>query len=343
MKIKEKYVRWLGIPLMGLLLPVTLKLGSGKEPYLYHALMSTVHTFTFWQGNVLIMFYLRRKFPSYQETETRIIYTLLSCSFYTLLVGIALDFALYKLGFVEQSCTMGSTSDFVKEMARNFGLTFMVGIVYETTYFFRKWRETVLEAEKLKSQHIRSQFEVLKNQVSPHFLFNSLNTLITIIPENANLAVEFTEKLSQVYRYILQNKDKELVKLSTELDFIKSYIFLLKIRFGNNLKVNYDIQDTYLDSHVAPLTLQMLVENAIKHNIISQSKPLTIDIYIDQGRSIVVRNNLQKKNATIQSTRIGLENIVKRYKYLSNQAVDIISTATNFIVALPLIQVQEPA
>ncbi|NJO00257.1 MAG: histidine kinase [Bacteroidia bacterium] len=298
--------------------------------------MTTLHTFAFWQGNALILLRLRRIFQDYNYTHIRIFYTILAASAYTIVASYGLTCILYMIGANDGSCL--ELQNFVNKLRMDFALTALVGTIYESTYFFQKWKQSMVEAEKLKSQHIQSQFEVLKNQVSPHFLFNSLNTLITIIPENPELAVEFTEKLSKVYRYILQNKDKELVPLSTELSFVKSYVFLLKIRFGDNLTVNYDIDTTYLNDYVAPLTLQMLVENAIKHNIISVDKPLQIHIYVENGTSVIVKNNLQLKTLIHSSTKVGLNNIKQRYYYLSHQAVDIITTTQNFLVALPLIK-----
>lgn len=342
MKIKEIYVRWVGIILLGLMLPLTIKgIKDPNETYLISALVAGLHAFVFWQGNCIILFAMRKRMPSYKDTNRRIFYTIIFAVIYTLLAGFILAGTLYYFGFETGDCFDPSTATFYAKIQMNMSLTGMVGTVYESSYFFSRWKESLIEAEQLKIQHIRSQFEVLKNQVSPHFLFNSLNTLISIIPEHPDLAIEFTEKLSKVYRYILQNKDKELVELESELAFTKSYIFLLKIRFGENLKVNYKIKDEYKSHFVAPLTLQMLVENAIKHNVISKAKPLTIDIYVENGDSIVVRNNLQIKNVVKQSTKVGLENIIKRYKYLSNQAVDVISTAGNFIVSLPLIKLSE--
>lgn len=342
MKIKEIHIRWIGIIFLGLTLPLMIEgIHDPGETYLTSAAVAILHALLFWQGNCMILFAMRRRMPSYKDTNHRIFYTIIFAIIYTFFAGLLLAATLYYFGFETSACLDPQNKVFYEKIWMNMSITGMVGTVYESSYFFSRWKESIIEAEQLKIQHIRSQFEVLKNQVSPHFLFNSLNTLISIIPENPNLAVEFTEKLSKVYRYILQNKDKELIELEQELAFTKSYIFLLKIRFGDNLKVNYKIRDEFKHYLVAPLTLQMLVENAIKHNIISKAKPLTIDIYVENGNAIIVRNNLQIKNMVKQSTKVGLENIIKRYKYLSNQAVDVISTTGNFIVSLPLIKLSD--
>lgn len=215
----------------------------------------------------------------------------------------------------------------------------LIGMLYEAVYFFNKWKETFKQNEELRNQQIRTQFEVLQNQMSPHFLFNSLNTLTTLIAENQELAIRFTEKLSETYRYILQNKERELVRLSDELEFARNYVFLLKMRFPENLHVHFKVDESYLTSHIAPLTLQMLIENAIKHNMVSKSHPLNIDVYVEKESSIVVKNNLQIKNSLEKSTKTGLANIRKRYELLGNRKIDIITTAKNFMVAVPLINV----
>jgi LytS/YehU family sensor histidine kinase len=219
--------------------------------------------------------------------------------------------------------------------------TIFIATIYECFYFSERWEKTVIETEKLKRENLISQFETLKNQVNPHFLFNSFNTLMTIIPENTEIAIEFVQKLSNVYRYVLNNKDKELTELSTEIAFLKDYVFLHKIRFGENLRVNFNIPDEILDTQIPPLTLQMLMENAVKHNIISSEKPLLIDIYLERNNCIIVENNLQKRSIPAESTKVGLQNIINRYKYLSQKVVEIIPTTSIFKVSLPIISVEK--
>lgn len=223
----------------------------------------------------------------------------------------------------------------------NFILAIIIGTIYETVFFFEKWKETIKQNEELKNQQIRTQFEVLQNQMSPHFLFNSLNTLTTLIAENQEIAIDFTQKLSEVYRYILQNKERELVYLHEELEFAKSYLFLLKMRFPDNLTATFQIDKEYESMSIAPLTIQMLVENAIKHNVVSKAHPLHIDVYVENGKSIVVKNNLQIKHVIEKSTKTGLANISKRYEYLDNRQIEIMTTPKNYMVAIPLINLFE--
>ncbi|MEQ9425563.1 MAG: histidine kinase, partial [Cyclobacteriaceae bacterium] len=166
-----------------------------------------------------------------------------------------------------------------------------------------------------------------------------LNTLTTLIAENHDLAINFTQKLSDVYRYILQNREKELVTLTDEVGFVQDYLYLLKMRYPDNLNAEFRIKPEFMRTHIAPLTIQILVENCIKHNIVSKANPLTIEVYVENGNSIVVKNNLQPKKAIEKSTQTGLENIRKRYEYLGNKQIEIISTIHHFMVAVPLIEV----
>jgi two-component system LytT family sensor kinase len=331
LKIKEIYIRIVGIPAMGVLLSFVFCPTPPPLPLMI--IKSIIFVFVFWQGLFLILSYFRKKYSSIRETNKRLFNTILYSSIYL----IASDSVLRLIFDYFLPEYMFSISHILWHWAKNFMISGMVVLIYESFYFYYRWHEANMETEQLKTQQIFTQLEVLKNQISPHFLFNSLNTLVTLISENQQQAIEFTQKLSEVYRHILQHKDKELVRLSTELEFIQSYVYLLKMRFSENLVVRYAIDEVHQSNYVAPLTLQMLVENAIKHNVISKTHPLHIEIYTENGTSLVVKNNLLLKNAQQSSTKTGLENIRKRYYYLSNQSIDIITTPHHFLVSVPLI------
>jgi len=215
-------------------------------------------------------------------------------------------------------------------------ITLLVNSIYISIEFFSHWRKTLIEKEELKRNIIAAEFESLKNQINPHFLFNCLNTLSSLIEDNPKTATDFVQKLSSVYRYVLANKDKETVLLNEELDFIKSYIYLNKIRFGDNLRTEINVNADCLGFSIPTLTLQMLIENCIKHNVISQSKPLQICIGCLDGY-VFVKNNLQPKILVGESSGIGLNNIISRYDYLSKKEVIIEKTETEFSVKVPLI------
>ena len=190
---------------------------------------------------------------------------------------------------------------------------------------------------KLQKENLQSQFDVLKQQVNPHFLFNSLNVLTSLIKLDPDLAEKFSEQLSKVYRYVLENKDNELVDLNTELIFLDAYIFLLNIRFVNKLIVNINIPESKRSEQIIPLAMQLLIENAIKHNIMSKSNPLHIDIFIDKDDFLNIVNNLQERPSQIISTGVGLKNIQNRYLLLNNTQPSFEKTETQFIAKVPLV------
>jgi PAS domain S-box-containing protein len=190
---------------------------------------------------------------------------------------------------------------------------------------------------KLQKENLQSQFDVLKQQVNPHFLFNSLNVLTSLIRIEPELAEKFTEHLSKVYRYVLENKDNELVSLATELDFLDAYIFLLNIRFLEKLKFNIHISEKEKTLLVIPLAMQLLIENAIKHNAMSKKSPLVIDIFIDKKMRLNIINNLQERESHMSSTGVGLQNIQNRYRLLNNTIPEFEKSATSFIAKIPLV------
>lgn len=212
-------------------------------------------------------------------------------------------------------------------------------ILYESLYYMHQLNKAEQREEQLKRQNAESQLEILKNQVKPHFLFNSLNTVISIIPDEPDKAIDYVQRLSKVYRYILEIKDKKLIPIHEELDCIKDYIFMLNIRFGNNLV--FELNETSLkkEFHIVPLSLQLLIENAVKHNIISNKRPLKISIRKGMNGSLLVSNNYQPKTQKMPSTGTGLNNIKDRYQLLSEQEMDIIQTQDKFTVSIPLIEV----
>ncbi|MEO9965736.1 MAG: histidine kinase [Reichenbachiella sp.] len=331
----EKVIRWTGIPLMGFAMTFIVKdHGHLQKSLIENIIISTIFTLVLWNGAVIIIFWLRRKYPDIHLTARRLTTTMLIVTVFLIIAPntIRLILGISTWEEIIQLKTIFSHSEI------NMVAAFMVSSIYEGAYFFGKWKESFALTEQLKNQQIRTQFEVLQNQMSPHFLFNSLNTLTTLIAEDSKLAIDFTQTLSEVYRYILQNKEKELVRLEEELEFSKSYIYLLQMRYPENLHINFAVDHRHLDLFIAPLTLQMLIENATKHNIISKTEPLTIDVYVEKGDVIVVKNNLQLKKTLEKSTKTGLANIRKRYQYLGQREIDVIISQKNYMVAVPLIE-----
>jgi sensor histidine kinase YesM len=215
-------------------------------------------------------------------------------------------------------------------------ITIMVSAIVHGRNFLVGWKQTILEAEKLKKEQAIAQYETLKSQVNPHFLFNSLNVLTTLVHKDADVAEQFINQLSKVYRYILESRAQEIIALEEEMRNLEAYVFLMKIRFGGNFIFHNQLTANANGFKVAPLTLQMLVENALKHNEISKLNPLSISVFLED-KCIVVRNNLQLKTNQNESTGIGLSNIKARYGFLSTQPVSIAETDGFFTVKIPLI------
>ena len=201
----------------------------------------------------------------------------------------------------------------------------------------RELTEANTQLIELQKANLQSQFEVLKQQVNPHFLFNSLNVLTSLIKVAPDLAESFTEKLSKVYRYVLENKERDMVLLNTELNFINSYIFLLNIRFTGKIFVEISIANAKPEMMILPMALQILIENAIKHNTFSKTNPLRIDISVDKNDFLIVTNNIRLRETHIQSTGIGLTNIVNRYKLITDKEPVFERTETEYIARIPLI------
>lgn len=193
------------------------------------------------------------------------------------------------------------------------------------------------ELLQLQKENLQSQFEMLKNQVNPHFLFNSLNVLTSLISVEPELAEKFTGQLSKVYRYVLEHRSDDLVKLQTELEFLQSYTFLLMIRFGDKLEVHYNVDQSWYERKLPPLSLQILIENAIKHNTFTNRSPLIIDIFVDENNDLNVINNFQKRDQNMESTGLGLINIANRYSYFTDRKTFFGIENERFVARIPLL------
>lgn len=213
------------------------------------------------------------------------------------------------------------------------GVTLLIVLSFSSKRFLKDKRDDLLKEEKLKTEIIRLEYETLKNQVNPHFLFNSLNALTEIVSENYD-AVLFIKKLSDVYRYVLEQKDREVVELDKEIEFVKAYAYLHEIRFGDCFRL--EIDNLPNNKKVIPLSVQMLIENAIKHNIVSEDEPLFVRIYHER-ECLVVENNLQLRSTVKDSKKIGLENIKQRYSYLTDRVFQTVLTNEQFIVKVPML------
>jgi sensor histidine kinase YesM len=209
--------------------------------------------------------------------------------------------------------------------------------LWEVVYLLEKYKETLSEKELIEQMSMEQEFENLKSQINPHFLFNCFNTLSSLIQEDKKEAENFLDELSKVYRYLLKNNESSVSTVEKELQFIQSYYRLLKTRYGSGLRLSIDIDKRYHSYLLPSLSLQLLVENAVKHNIVSRLQPLVIEILTAAGNKLVVNNNLQRKQLTKTSTRIGLNNIRAKYKLMKQDGFQIVEGENNFMVVLPLV------
>ncbi|MEC3908296.1 histidine kinase [Tamlana sp. 2201CG12-4] len=222
-----------------------------------------------------------------------------------------------------------------------FGLwvTLVIVSIFYAIYFYNRYQQNRIKEQKVIAGTASAKFDALKNQLDPHFLFNSLNVLTSLIEENPDNAQKFTTGLSKVYRYVLEQKNKELVTVDEELQFAKTYMSLLKMRFEDSIVFTMPERALNPESKVVPLSLQLLLENAVKHNMVTSSKPLHIKIYEDQG-NLIVENTLQPKQIVKKSSGVGLNNIMQRYNLLTNRKIKINKESNKFLVAIPILTKQ---
>lgn len=334
----DNWARIFGVPIVAFATPIIFlneRFEEGLIMYAISFVVSLFFTLILWEGNRQLMIIGRLRFSKVGDEAKRLTWQLINTVLFSSSVFLILDPLICYFLKNDPSQIYSNT---IGGLSASLFSSMLVIAIYEAIYFMKRYMRSVAETEQLKREMVQSQLETLKNQVNPHFLFNSLNTLVSIIPDNKEVAVEFVRKMSKVYRYILEIKDRELITLSEELDFLNSYIFLQKIRFGDNLIIKLSLPEHLMEHQVVPLSLQMLLENAMKHNIVSTEKPLHIEISVGKDdQTIVVRNNLQLKHQVMDSTGTGLKNISHRYLFASGREVETIVSTNAFIVALPLI------
>lgn len=286
-----------------------------------------------WVGNSFISFRLNRSFPWEAYISKRFFIQLAASSTYSL-ICVNATYYLFKILFTE------TPPDLEQTLILNiYGLLLTVPVIsiHFGIYFMMQWKKAFVNSENLKREHIHTQFESLKNHIDPHFLFNNLNILSSLI-ENKNVGAQnFLDSFSDVYRYVLQNKGSELVKVEKELEFLESYVYMLKQRFQGALCLDINIPEESKRKFVPPLSLQMLIENIVKHNVISDSSTLGIKVYVEDNHYLVVSNTLKRKKITKYSSQSGLKNISKRYNYLSDEVIQVIDDGDTFTVKLPLL------
>lgn len=218
-------------------------------------------------------------------------------------------------------------------------ISIIASLIFHAYFFYKTIQDSKIKEQKIIAGTASAKFDALKNQLDPHFLFNSLNVLTSLIEEDPHQAQKFTTSLSKVYRYVLEQKNKDLVSVDEELQFAKTYIRLLKMRFEGSIIFNVPESASDPEAKIIPLSLQLLLENAVKHNIVSPNKPLHIMV-VEKNNMLVVSNNLQEKQVVKKSSGVGLRNIHQRYNMLTDRKVKINKTAADFSIELPMLKKQ---
>ncbi len=330
---QSRFGRLIGIPILAFIITLFISFDHFLLMdffFLRSFLISFIITSFLWIGNYEIFLFARKRYNGYADTKKRVIYQTITNVLYTLLI----TFIIY------YSCCLFleiSTINLPSLLIMTFIPTIMMILVYETVYTFYSWKAHINEIESLKVENVKSQLNSLRSQLDPHFLFNSLNTLVSLVGEQNKPAQDFLLQLSDVYRYLLINRENNEVPLKEEIDFLQAYIYLNKIRFRENLQVEINIDPSAYLKFIAPLSLQMLVENAIKHNAATSESPLFIGIQYINSEYIQITNNIQPKKTLTNSTGVGLQNITNRYKLLTKKEVKIYQTTTTFTVEIPLL------
>jgi two-component system LytT family sensor kinase len=287
-----------------------------------------------WRGHIYIGNYIKHRFHGLKQTKKRILLQAFCLipfmSFSVTLIFLLYD-ALHILGY------NFSWEDFKQGLIVGFCVNLIFETLYEADYVLERYKESVEEKQHMQQLSVFHEFDSLKNQVNPHFLFNCFNTLSSLISEDKKKAEKFLNELSKVYRYLLRNNEDGLSTVDNEIRFIRSYYQLLQTRHGEAVQLNIEIDKRY-DSYMLPsLTLQLLVENVVKHNVLSKNKPLVIDIFTTAGNKLVVNNNLQRRTVKAPSNKVGLENIRAKYDLLKQPGFQVMEDEKNYTVVLPLI------
>jgi two-component system LytT family sensor kinase len=302
------------------------------EIFLNNCIFSMAIGYPAWKGMMWITMVLERRIPWLKSPIKRMIYQVMAL---TIFFGMIIFMGFYIWVSLSEGLSFKTImSEALPSLKVAFIFMFLSLVLGNAVLFFKNWKESAIQQEELKRAHLALQYQSLKDQVRPHFLFNSLSSLATLINTDTEKATLFVHKLSDVYRYVLEQRENELVPLKDDLKFMEDYIFLQKIRFGDNLQVENKLE-LDLNRMVIPLSLQMLMENAIKHNEISGEHPLVIEITSTGNGHVIVKNNLQRREVSEPSLGTGLENLRKQITYFSPDPLLVLEEADDFIVRMP--------
>jgi len=338
--MRHKKIRFLYMVLTGIFISLLLNAimphdmdPPGHNRY-YDIILSVVITLMVWEGNLRIDSWMNANFPWVNRPGRRLCVHLPT----GILFSVAVIY-IPMLAYNQYVCHMPDprrATLMMTSLTIGFLVTAMILSIEISSQFFAQWKQSLVEVEKYKAESLQAQLQNLKNQINPHFLFNNLSVLSSLVYKDPDKAVGFINQLSKVYRYLLDNRNSELVRLEEELAFIQSYTNLLQIRFDESIRFVTNIPSDKLVLLLPPMALQVLVENVIKHNEASAELPLTVQIRAEDGY-LEVNNNLQLRMNTEPGSHTGLQNIKDRYKYFTDKPVEVFQDQKSFTVRIPLL------
>lgn len=304
-------------------------------------LIGTVWAFTIcitqWGGILFVNYLIDKKIKWIEQPILRSIVGIIALVGYSVFIFSVVQFImLYILYGTVPSEAWEMVS---KSIIYTLLISSFLSLTFTAIGFFKAWKTALINSEKLKTEMMAYKYESLRNQINPHFLFNSFNVLSDLVYADQALAVKFINQLSELFRYVLDSRDKELVPLADELAFMQSYIYLLKTRFEDKLNLNMDLKAAS-DDLIVPMTLQLLVENAVKHNEVSEAYPLHINIHSEAG-FIEVENTLRTKRVGEDSKNTGLKNIMQQFSYFTDKQIEVSDTDGKFLVRVPILKASE--
>jgi two-component system LytT family sensor kinase len=320
----------------GIFIRLRMYLNTPSDLLFNHIIIALGAGYTGWELTRFTALYIQHRIPGLEGLRKRLFY---------LIIALII---LPNIGFAIRFITHYIINHKPSGWPTMLGYTEVMGVaifyatvtlcIYEAGYLWQQGKKTIAEKEKLIRSEWQAKYDLLKSQINPHFLFNSMNSLASLVTENPVLAEKFIDELCKTYRYLLRNNDKELVTLHTELQFIRSYCHLLTTRYGSGFQIQMEVNEWYDNYLIPPLTLQLLIENAVKHNIVQKEHPVLVTIHVSDDEKLIVANNIQKKKTVVLSHGVGLANINAKFKLLNQQNITVEEMGDQFVVSIPLIK-----
>lgn len=294
-----------------------------------------------WKAHMWVSLTLTNRFPRDKDIIKRVS---IAIFLFTLMSGVTLTILFWGYDYFRFLNYEIDESMYNWALVTGIILNVFVTIVYEGVSSFEKWKTTLTETEQLKKEHMHGQLLGLKSQVSPHFLFNSLNSLSSLISEDPAEAEQFLDEMSKVYRYLLRNNEEQIVELGVELQFVRSYFHLLKARYRNGVELSVNVDPTLHQKLLPPLTLQILLDNILRLNLISKDRPLSINIQVNDSGWLEIKNNIQRRiSDTVIKEEMGIANIARKYQLLCQHSIEIDDDGKERIIKVPLINLEQIA